>query len=134
MIRKFRKIFRPTINPSSPTRSPDSTSDESSYIKQTSTSITKQLFTGRQKESFDSFFFLEIFFFSYLILIKYQGRVVFLFFFSNGFCCLFYRMKMLRTMVCEELDKEKRKKKLFWFSIEILVVCLFVEYKDKIKS
>ena len=69
MIRKFRKIFRPTTTITSPTKSdpihspssPESTSDETSYVKQVSTSINKQLFTGRQKNSF-------VFFFSYFFL------------------------------------------------------------------
>jgi len=67
MIRKFRRIFRPTTSPTKldhihSTSSPESTSDESSYIKQTSTSINKQLFTGRQKESLrqSAFFSLSL--------------------------------------------------------------------------
>jgi hypothetical protein len=60
MMRKFRKIFRPTSTTSTTnknennhiTSSPESTSDETSHIKQVSSSINKQLFTGRQKPHF----------------------------------------------------------------------------------
>jgi hypothetical protein len=60
MMRKFRKIFRPTTTLSPTNRneniptisSPESISDETSYVKQVSSSINKQLFTGRQKNFF----------------------------------------------------------------------------------
>ena len=67
MIRKFRKIFRSTPTTSTNkndnghlTSSPESTSDNTSYIKHVSSSINKQLFTGRQKNSFFLIFFLSL--------------------------------------------------------------------------
>jgi hypothetical protein len=71
MIRKFRKIFRPTTTISTPTKneslhstsSPESTSDETHYVKQVSSSINKQLFTGRQNEFFHIFFCFFFFLF-----------------------------------------------------------------------
>jgi hypothetical protein len=55
MIRKFRKIFRPTTNKTEnghTTSSPESTSDNARYVKHVSSTISKQLFPGRQKNSF----------------------------------------------------------------------------------
>jgi len=56
MMRKFRKIFRPTTittahkNENIPTSSsPALTSDHASYNKQISSTIDNQLFTGRQR-------------------------------------------------------------------------------------
>lgn len=68
MMRKFRKIFRttttiPTINKNEhiyTTSSPESTSDEASSVKQISSSINKQLFTGRQKKIIIFLFFLSL--------------------------------------------------------------------------
>jgi hypothetical protein len=64
MIRKFRKIFRPTTtitttnkNENIPTTSsPESTLDDTSYVKQVSSSINKQLFTGRENNFFSLIF------------------------------------------------------------------------------
>jgi len=79
MMRKFRKIFRPTTTISTATKnenihspsSPESTSDETSYVKQVSSSINKQLFTGRQNEFFHTLLFsLLIFLLKSRFLIK----------------------------------------------------------------
>lgn len=83
MIRKFRKIFRPTTTPTKAdgthsTSSPESTSDETHYVKQVSSSINKQLFTGRQNEFF-SYILLFFFRLIFLIMIIHQGQFFFLY-------------------------------------------------------